>query len=248
MRRLVSVKLKQGDVLNIVAYAPTKEKARAWAAENSNRLLGNKDMFITKTSPILTDEEWNKDRAPSYQDGGKLYFVAFILENIAQFMKINAPGVKSAYNNVMVKYGIQDNLNMMIYEINQEVKKKSAIKESANTIKDRKALNKVLKEATDKVNNSKELKANKREVVYLMKLINDYSLEKYTDVNSKKIECALACLMYFNSPSTLTLEEVSETTDINEIDTLLFAVNQMRDEIKKYYERKVSSDGLLVTG
>ena len=134
MRQIVAVRVDNGNLIHIIANVEKPEDARKIAANNSARLIGNKSLMITTKSPIVSSEKWEQERVTPEKYGNRLYKVAFYMDNITQCLDIGAVSIKSAYNNIKNKFGIQDDLFMIIYEMNQSYRRKGAVGIACNIL------------------------------------------------------------------------------------------------------------------
>jgi hypothetical protein len=234
MRMIVTVRLQNDKLMNIIGNAKTKEELRAQAAKDSNRLLGDSTLYVQKNSPIINCEEWATEHNRTLQTGNKQYMISFMIDNVVQVLNIEAAGVKSAYNNIRLKYGIQDEQLTLVYEINQSVKKKSALALSNEVVRNVNKLNKVLELAIEKSAKTPDLKDYRHRLVILTSLIYSTVIGKYNDITPKKIINSLAFVLYFLYPTELYLDATDEFSKISSSNAVRFVVNEMGNEIDKY--------------
>lgn len=250
MRLIVEVKLKNGTLMSIIANVQNKEEARSWAAKYSNRLFGDSNMFVYKDSPITAVEKWSQERAISCQHGNKQYIVAFFMNNVTQLIKIEAAGVKSAYNIVKIKYGIQDNINMMIYDKHQNIKKKSAVAVSKELMSNNSKLNAILVKAHDKMKTFPVLGKYAADIPLFIGIIKDYCNGNYKAVPLGTIIGMLECLIYFLSPIDLIPDIIPGLGQLDDIAVLVWAINQCHDDLVNYSKWLSNNEGeeIIVVG
>lgn len=233
MRKIVAVRLENDTIINIVANVSKPEEARSLAAKHFARLIGDKNYEITKSSKIVSSEDWEQSRISTSQNGNKLYKVAFYLNNVTQCVDVSAVSVKSAYNNIKVRFGIEENLFMIIYDTTQTVKKKSAMEQSINLYKNNVAVSNLLKTTANKVKTTDELNMAKSAIVLLLGMIKDNYLGKYL-IAENQLVSTLACLIYFNEPYTTTQDIVTGNESIGDIDMMLLLLNTLKEQLYNY--------------
>lgn len=238
MRLLVTLRMNNGEYISIVANAKNKEDARAQASKLSLRLLGNKELRIDKSCAIINCEEWTKDKRISYQKGNKQYTVSFILENVVQVVPIEASGIKGAYNNVKLKFGIQDEPLTLVYEKNQNIKKRSALQASNSIVSDVNKVKAVLTDASVKISKTPTLKDNRQSLCLLFNMIINTIQGKYKNIQPEKIIYSLSYILYFLNPTELFIENKDKLTALDCMNELLYIMNNDINNYKQFIEQK----------
>jgi hypothetical protein len=233
MRKIVAVRLENDTTINIIANVKKPEEARNLAAKHFARLIGDKNYEITNSSKIISSEDWEQSRVSTSQNGNKLYKVAFYLNNVTQCIDISAVSVKSAYNNVKIKFGIEENLFMIIYDTTQSIKKKSAMEQANIIYRNGAEIGNLLRITANKVKVTDELNLAKPAIVILLSMIKDNYTGKYKITESELIS-TIACLIYFNEPYTTTQDIINGKEDISDIDMMLFLLNILKEQIYNY--------------
>lgn len=233
MRKIVVIKLENNTNINVVADVKKPEEARNLAAKHFCRLIGDKNYEITKSSKIVSHEDWEQSRVSNIQDGNKLYKVAFYLNNVTQCVDVSAVSVKSAYNKVKIKFGIEENLFMIIYDTTQSVRKNSAIETSIKVLENSDSLYKVLKRTADKVKSIDELQKIKPGVGILLNMIRDGYTGKF-NIDKNKLVSAVACLVYFNEPYTTTQDIFNNLEDTGDIGIMKMLLTAMKNDLYSY--------------
>lgn len=233
MRKIVAVRLSNDTIINIVANVNKPEEARNLAAKHFARLIGDKKYEITKSSKIVSSEDWEQSRVNTSQNGNKLYKVAFYFNNITQCLDVSAVSVKSAYNNVRIKFGIEENLFMIIYDATQSIKKKSAMEQSFKIYKNRLEVSNLLKTTANKVKVTEELNLVKPIIVVLLNMIKDSYTDKYK-IAENQLVSTLACLIYFNEPYSTTQDIIKDNENISDVDIMLFLLNTLKEQLNNY--------------
>lgn len=246
MRLIVEVKLKDNTIMNIVADAQNKESARGMAAQLSPRLFADKRLFVYNNTPIVKVEKWSQDKHISYQYGFKKYVVAFMLNSGVQFLQIQAGGVKSAYNNVKVQYGIQENPFMMIYEINQIVKQKSLMESAKAILSDSDKLKEIIKFALDKMVDMPELIPHSNEIKLLIGMVKDYKAGEYKDISPLAIVGITAVLIYLVNPAGMVLDIIPGMSAMDEAELVLWLIKQLAGDIEKYAQWLTNGDDDMI--
>lgn len=234
MRFILNVQLKNGNVMNIVANVHNIDEAKNWAIEYSSRLIPDTNLHINNQCKLISSERWSQDKAMSYQHGNKQFIAAFVMNGVSQYVKIEACGVKSAYNNIKIKYGIQENLNMLIYEVNQVVKKRSAINSGAEIIKDTNKVNMVLSRAHDKIKTFPVLGKYAADITLLIGVIKDYCNGSYRDIPMGTVVALIGTLLYFISPIDFIPDIIPGLGALDEIAVLTWALKQVHVDLEDY--------------
>lgn len=246
MRMIVTVKLKNSNLMNIVANVQNKEAARSLAAQYSARLFGDSSLYVYKDSPIVNVEKWSQDTGYSYQPGNKKFLVSFFMDNVTQVLQVDAGGVKSAYNNIKVKYGIQENLFMMVYEENQFHRRKSAVNVSKEVLKDNNKTEQLLIKASEKIKTFPVLGEYAQDIILLMSMIRDYYKGNYKEVPLATIVGATASIVYFVSPIDLIPDIVPGLGQLDDVAVLVWALKQLHSDIERYKNWVNEGEGEMI--
>lgn len=233
MRRVTTLKLNNGDNISIVADVTSGQDARRQAIANWSRLLQEKSMEITKSTPIVSVEDWDKERNATSKSAPKMYFTSFFFEGIAQYVEIEAHSIKSAYLNVRNKFGIQENLFMFIYEKEQDKERKSALEESKKALSNKEVLYHVLKETLLKIKTSTPDRYNGG-IKIIVNIIKDSMSGKTNICSQKTIWIAVGCLIYYNNPFEYIMDLNNITETMTEMQIKAFLVCNMINEIGQY--------------
>ena len=218
MRQIVTLRLENNNLINVIADVAKPQDARKIAVDNSARLLGNNSIImITNQSKIVSSEKWEQSRVSNSQTGNKLYRVAFFLNNVTQCVDINAVSVKSAYNNIKIKFGIEENLFMIIYDMTQSIKKKSAMEQSLGNYRNGAYISKLLKDTANKTKTTEETK------------VHDpvKSTETWTVVD-KKVD--------------VQIDECPALPDIDKADSMINQIKIPREQVEISKTSKVSDN------
>lgn len=233
MRMITTLKLKNGNNISVVADVSSANEAKQLAVNNSSRLLRDEDMIVTKQSMIVSSEEWGRERNTQAQSNPKLYYVAFYMNGITQFVSINASSVKQAYNTVKNNYGIQKNIFMFIYEVHQSHKRKSAVNESKEAIKNSSYMKDLLKRTLDKSSKIDYIRY-KEDIKCIVSLLNDVLAGNYKYMDKGAFLATVAILIFFNNQYDYNLDLNEVTTTMTDKQSLVYLINNIGNEVKKY--------------
>ena len=236
MRVIVTAKLNNGTLMNVVCIADSKEDAVKTVIKYSKRLLPDSNLYVLDETQIINTEDWENERISSDQSGKRDYLVSFFMDKQAQNLNIKANSVKSAYNNIRIKYGIQKDVLMFIYEINQSRGRKSAYNLANRTVYDINKTYKVLLKASEKAKHFEEFNRIEDRINILFALIMGYMKGEYKSIHGDKIISSVACVLYFLSPKELVLDVVPGVTDLSDYASLEFLIGQMSIDIDKYHD------------
>lgn len=125
MRYIITLKLDDGRLINIIADE-AKDSIKPWYVKHCKELFnGRHELWISSKTEITKEGKWSQDKTVTRQQGTRRYSVAFYLNDVPQLIEINAAGIKSAYNNVKIKYGIDETITMVVFEETQKISEKS---------------------------------------------------------------------------------------------------------------------------
>ena len=266
MRLVLEVKLKNNTIMNVIANAKNKEDAKNWAVTNSIRLFADTKMHVTSDSVIISCDKWSQDKQASYQSGFKQYLVAFYLDNITQFLRIEAAGVKSAYNSVKSKFGIQENVNMMIFEINQQIKtdkkkntsennksevkkdRKSSVEYALRIVNDLNKLSYILTKANEKVKNIPILSLYNAETYLMFSLVTDYCCGRYANVSADTVVGIVSCCIYLLNPEDFLPDMSNDVANLDAVTVFAWAVKQSQDDLLTYSKWACCNDSFVGMG
>lgn len=234
MRVIVAAKLNTGTLIHIVCIVDSKDNAAKTVLKYNKKLLPDSNLYINDESQIISIEEWENERVSSDQSGKKDYLVSFFMNKQAQNLNIKANSVKSAYNNIRLKYGIQKDVLMFIYEMNQSRGRKSAYLLASKTVYDINKTYKLLLKAAEKAKQFEEFNRVEDKINTLFALIMGYIKGDYKYIHGDKIISSVACVLYFLSPKELVLDVVPGVTDLTDYASMEFLIGQMNFDIDKY--------------
>lgn len=234
MRMLLTFKLRNGEILGAVANQSTKEKAKNWVIKNCDRLLSEQGVNASTSMEFISSENWESERAAYYQDGYKEYIVAFNLDEVKQSIKIYAPGIKSAYNNVKIKYGIQDDIDAVIYELNQEVEKKLARSVTNNLIKNLSKLDEFLVKTKEKIRDIQIDRSYIMGLYSVIDIIYNTAHGKYRCTATNTVMSMIDCLVYYNDPVGLDLGMSEAPCADGTTSVLIWMLKCVRPELTRY--------------
>lgn len=233
MRRITTLKLNNDKNISVVADISSPNESKKLAIENSKRLFRDEALIVTKSSPIVSDEIWEKERNSHIQSNSKLYYTAFFLNNVTQLITINANSIKSAYNNVKIKYGLPDNIFMMIYEATQSNKRKSAVIESKETLKNKDKLRGLFSVALNKIDKA-EYKKYRNDIRSILSIIKDCVSNRYKCIDAEMIYYATAIIIYFNNPYEYILDINDLTSSMTDKQAIVYLIDNFKNEIYKH--------------
>ena len=233
MRRITTLKLNNDKNISVVADTSSPNESKKLAIKNSKRLFRDEALIVTKSSHIVSDEVWEKERNSHIQSNSKLYYTAFFLNNVTQMVTINANSIKSAYNNVKIKYGLQDNIFMMIYEATQSNKRKSAVTESKETLNNKDRLRGLFSIALNKIAKT-EYRKYRNDIRSVLSIIRDCVSNRYKYIDTEMIYCATAIIIYFNNPYDYILDISDLTSSMTDKQAIIYLIDNFKNEIHKY--------------
>lgn len=242
MRYIIGLRLRTGDVLHIVGDFASKENAKCAAVEMSNRILSN-NLRLAPDCEIVTSETWGQDRKVYYQNGNCNFIVAFMMNGVAQTLNVVSSGVKGAYNNIKIDYGISMNPIMLVYNTNQVVKKDSAVIKSRTLVRDEKQLKELITLAERKIFCDNSMSKSYSTLKAMISLLFDFKHRNYTKIEAEKLVAFVAALIKIAYPDKYELDINASTAQANEIQGLQIVLNMLAPDIQKYYTWICNSNG-----
>ena len=233
MRQIVNIKLENDINIYVIANVSKYTEAKTLAIKHSPRLIKDDKLNITSKSKIISHENWEQSRISNSANGNKIYRAMFYLNNITQCVDINAVSIKSAYNNIKIKYGIEENLFMIIYDTSQLIKKKSALEQSKNIYTNVEEVSNLLKITANKVKITDELNTIKTGISILLNMIKDIYTGKYK-IPDEQIIATIGCLIYFNEPYTTTQDIIKGANEIDDIGMMKLLISTLEKQLIIY--------------
>lgn len=236
MRQIVVVKVDNGTNINIIDDVKKPEEARTHAAENFKRLVGNSNFEITKKSKIVSHEEWKNERISSNLSGNKLFKAMFYLNGSAQCLDVPAISVKGVYNNIKIRYGIEDDLFMLIYDTTQICKKRSAVEEAKLLINNKQQTMELFKEVAKKAISTNMSDEHIEELKTALKMIQSYQNNIYVCLNVNIIISVLTCLIYYVRPCEVDMDLQNGMNNMSDEAVMIWLLNQLVIYVNAYNE------------
>lgn len=236
MRMILALRLQDLSVIHVIANANSKDVAKSWAINNCGRLMEGNNIVIERGADEVSFDRWSQDKKEVSQLGFKKYGVSFYLNNSPVRTVVQSSGVKSAYNKVKKDYGILDNINMLIYELNQRVTKKSSLAKSKEAIQDSEKVRKILLKSSEKIKSFPAVGPLAEEALLLVQMVADFVRGRYKDIPIGTIVGIVACLIYFISPVDFIPDVVPGLGQLDDVAVLGWAVKVCHDDIIKYKE------------
>lgn len=232
MRRIVTLKLDNGDSIHIVANTNSDSEAKQLAIDNCSRLLRDKRFEIRKNTPIVSSETWEKERRSTDWKNCKVFCTAFYMNNITQFLTVGAKSAKQAYIRIKDMYGIQENIFMLIYCAN-DYKKKSAKITARKAIKNNTAVLQIINATANKVKEN-NFSSYRDSLSNIAELILNASNGKYNYIDNNSLTNMLAVLIYFNDTVVYELDINNESKSMNDKQAVEYLINNTKTELKRY--------------
>lgn len=237
MRMIVAIQLNNGKVMHIIGDVKNKEDARATAAKLSKRLWGDSELYVYNTSHILSADKWSQDKQCSFQHGNKMYMISFLLDGSTQVLHTEAAGIKSAYNSIKVRYGIEENIFAMVYEVNQSTIRASAMSEASKLIKSEDKTNELIDKTVNKIKSSLEYEDIQKEIykIHLIKsLIIATRHNKYDKCSLMMLTSMLASIIYFYTPYEYSYDVNGGNSNFTGVEALKWMITQSNSVLYEY--------------
>lgn len=242
MRYILGLRLKTGAILNIVGDFNNKESAKGMAVEMSNKLLGD-NLRLAPDCEIVSSETWAQDKKVYYQNGNLNFMAVFMFNGVVQNMNVISSGVKGAYNNIKIDYGITMNPIMLLYNTNQVIRKASAVIKSRSLVRDEKQLRELIKIAERKILNDGTMSNSFGALKAMISLLSDFKQSKYTKIEAEKLIIFVAALIKVVYPDKYDLDINANIAQANEMQGLQTVLNMLSPDIQKYYTWICGNDG-----
>ena len=247
---ITEVRLENNKIMNIISNKKTGEEAKALAIKHSPRLFGDINLYVTNEANIISNEQFNNKSSYISSKNEKEFMASFFMDNITQVLNIKSNEVSGAYNSIKLKYGIQEDVFMMIYEVNQTQNNKvSAVQLSKHIIltKDNYRINNILNKASEQMKRDELLYMHEYDISLLFGIIRDYCAGDYTWIHTEIVIKALANITHYINPDKFTIRGLTDIDmkNINNNDRfkdkyteasyiILKTINNMNIDIKLY--------------
>ena len=239
MRQILSIKLHNGAIINVVGDTGDKQRLKQYAVSVSPRIFADLELRVTADMQIANVEVWAQDKRTVVQNGCRQYLVGFILNNAAQCLPVTAAGVKGAYNSVKMTYGISENPIMLIYEVGQQISYQSAVTEARKLVQSKESISELKRSLA-------QLCTGVKEVAALFSLINDYKDNKYTGIKANKLIAFVASMIYCKQPSKYRLDINGDTMKMDCQQAVKWIVSELMPDIQEYCKWLAGDDSLMV--
>lgn len=248
MRMIISARTNSGSIMNIVGDFSNKESALNIAARFSKDLIDNTELRLTNKSEIVELEKWAKTKQMKTMPGGRIYSVWYVINNTPNYERLNSSGVKSVYNSIKLKYGINMDFFALIYDENQYVstrhKKKSAVAVSKNKVGNKKEVDDIILKASNKMKTFPVLGEYAQDIALLFGIIRDYINGSYRQVPVGTIVGALACVIYFVSPIDVIPDFLPVVGQLDDVGVIIWAVKSLHDDLQEYKKWLEEDEGV----
>lgn len=260
MRMIIEVRLSNGETINVIGDAPGKEALKNMAVQNSKKMFADSKYHVLPENDIINFDKWNKDTQMTIQNGGKLYYVSIIYNDLVQSFQIQSAGVKSVYNTIKVKYGINETFFAMIYETNQRVTgvrntgnyKKSSIALSKDIVRDgcnrrdTSKIDNILNQASVKLETFPGLGEYAADIPLVIGMIRSYFKGNYREVPVGSIIGLIAAIIYFISPVDIIPDVIPVVGQLDDIAVLTWALKQVHDDIRRYEQWLNNNEDIII--
>lgn len=256
---ITAVRLENNKIMNIISNKRTGEEAKALAIKHSPRLFGDINLYVTDEAVIISNEKFNNRNNYISNKNERGFIVSFFMDNITQVLNIKASEVSGAYNSIKLKYGIQEDVFMMIYEVNQTQNNTvSAVEISKHIIltRDNYRINNILNKASEKMRRDELLYMHEYNISLLLGIIRDYCTGDYTWIHTEIVIKALANITHYINPDKFTIKGLTDIDMRNINDEhkdkysessyrILKTINSMSIDIKLYNNWLLNRGDLL---
>jgi hypothetical protein len=231
MRFLLDFKVDSGIVVSFITDANDLSTAKHMAMQLSQYLFKDSSMFIRNDSRLIHSERWGQDRNRQYRPGVKSYASAFILNGEPQFITTDASGTKSAFTNIIMKFGINTDTSMFVYEIGQAVNRRDSVSKARITIKNNKELGELVRCTINKFRRTPEIQGYWTAFNELLVLLKEYKNRQYINVSAEKMIMLVAVMIYLSDTGKYSLE----SQGCNSLEAAIqMVINLLTDDIKQY--------------
>lgn len=242
--KITAVKLENNKIMNIISNKRTGEEAKTLAIKYSPRLFGDTSLYVTSEAIIISNTDFNNKDNYISNKNEKEFMVSFFMDNITQVLNIKANEVSGAYNSIKLKYGIQEDIFMMVYETNQTqnnaVSAISLSKHMINT-KDNYRINNMLNKASAKMRTDEMLYMHEYDISLLFGIIRDYCSGDYNWVHTEIVIKVLASIMHYVNPDKFIINTTDSSKGLGLKDKytqasylIIETINKMNIDMKLY--------------
>lgn len=240
MAVIMTIKLLNNTDIHVISNERNMDYVKSLAIRWSKAFFSNTNLHV-KENCIIVMKNISSINTSTHR---KRYITAFILNNNCQKLEVEAENVLDAYISVRNKFGISQDLFMLIYELKQIPDKMSALQYCKMLCNNKPELFHYLDKAYEKTNYFVNLSNYSIQLKSVVNLIKDSINGEYKGISHNKIIYLTASLLYFLNSKDLKQDILNGVPNIR-IDTFLMIIlNEVGKDIDNY-NRWVESKGLI---
>lgn len=235
MRQILTFKLYDGTKMVFIGDFNDKYSAQSTAINYSARLFGQKKFILNSKTEILEYERWSqKNQAGGNNSGNRVFSAAIVYNGNSMITKIQAGGVKTAYNQIKKMYNIPCEPVVFLYDTSQEAKLGSIVYKSQSILYDKNKLNKLIDEFIDKAKQNKLLGPIAADITLFGAMVSDVMTGAYKKVPIYSLVMIVGIIVYFVSPVNLAFEAIPVIGQVDDVILINMIYNEIHKDVMEY--------------
>ena len=257
MIHLFKIKINTGKTMCIIGDINSREKAKNLAVQLSPRFFADDKLHVRNGNNVIDSDEYLSALFAEGKDTTiKEFYVVFLLMDTLQFLTVKSNGPASAYRSIKSKYGIDEDMTAMIFELGQKVGRKDAVdtakviidtakRDNKNGILENKQVAKVVYDTRVKLAKTYGFDRYEQNITTLIAIFEDFISGRYRDISADKVNAILAALIYFAYPSEYHIDKL-KLQSIDELEALKKITNMLTSDILKYKQWVAGDVGEII--
>lgn len=235
MRQILTFKLYDGTKLVFIGDFNDKYIAQSTAINYSARLFGQKKFILNNKTEVLDCERWSqKNKVGGNNSGNKIFSAAVVYNGNSAITKVQAGGVKTAYNQIKKMYNIPCEPVVFLYDISQEAKLGNIVYKSQSILYDKNKLNKLIDDFIDKAKQNKLLGPIAADITLFGAMVSDVMTGAYKKVPIYSLVMIVGIIVYFVSPVNLAFEAIPVIGQVDDVILVNMIYNEIHKDVMEY--------------
>ena len=235
MRQILTFKLYDGTKLVFIGDFNDKYSAQSTVINYSARLFGQKKFILNNKTVLLDYERWSqKNQSGGNNSGNKTFSAAVVYNGNSVINKVQAGGVKTAYNQLKKMYNIPCEPVVFLYDTSQEAKLGNIVYKSQSILYDKNKLNKLIDDFAEKAMQNKLLGPIAADLTLFGAMVNDVVTGAYKKIPIYTLVMIIGIIVYFVSPVNLAFEAIPVIGQVDDMILINLIYNEIHKDIAEY--------------
>jgi len=225
MITIFGFRLNTGKEIYIVGDIANKDVAKDLASTLSPKMFADDKLHVKRTNDVIAIESLG-DIKENNKGILKEYYVAFFMLDELQFLTLREYSVQGVYNLLKSRYGIDDDIVAMIFELKQSINNFDIEKEVKEYIEDHDKMKDLTYRARVKLQKIYGIDTYIDNINAMINMVEDKLTGRYKDIDENKVHDIIKALLYFVYTTKFGISD--------EMGSLLSISNRITKDILKY--------------